>query len=155
MYLLTETLYFRDKNPPASNGLIDRPLIWGLVLSWHHFLPPPWRDWCQGEGWVASGCKRWVHLPVCILCADWVSAQLPRTQGTPHSTVRARFSTCFCLHGCPGSPGKGASSHFHLFHPEPRDTVWQSAGGTCLVMGVLRLCLKLVTFYLWKLGQIT
>lgn len=33
VYLLTETLYFRDKNPPAGSGLIDRPLIRGLVLS--------------------------------------------------------------------------------------------------------------------------
>lgn len=30
--LLTETLYFRDKNPPTGNGLTDRPLR-GLVLS--------------------------------------------------------------------------------------------------------------------------
>lgn len=49
MYLLTETLYFREKNPSAGNGLIDRPLIWGLVLSWHHFLPLPWRDCERGR----------------------------------------------------------------------------------------------------------
>lgn len=56
MYLLTETLYFRDKNPPAGNGLTDRPLR-GLVLSWHHFLPPPGRDWCQGDGWWPRAAK--------------------------------------------------------------------------------------------------